>query len=278
MLEFIRLIKDMNEKIKESHLSAYAAQSAYFIILSAVPFVMFLLTILNFINFDADGLIVSIVGAAPSETSDILLNILEGINVNSSGAILSFSIIALLWSAGKGVMTITKGLNSVYGIPETRHYVILRLVSTFYTLMFAVIIIFTLAFLVFGNKIYLWICTVLPFLDNVAAFIISARTILSLLILTIFFVFLYKFLPNRKCTLKRQLPGAIFTASGWMISSYIFSIYVDYSPGLSYMYGSLTGLIILMLWLYFCMNLLFLGAEINYLLYPGEKNDSGLKY
>jgi len=278
MLEFIRLIKDMNEKIKESHLSAYAAQSAYFIILSAVPFVMFLLTILNFINFDADGLIVSIVGAAPSETSDILLNILEGINVNSSGAILSFSIIALLWSAGKGVMAITKGLNSVYGIPETRHYVILRLVSTFYTLMFAVIIIFTLAFLVFGNKIYLWICTVLPFLDNVAAFIISARTILSLLILTIFFVFLYKFLPNRKCTLKRQLPGAIFTASGWMISSYIFSIYVDYSPGLSYMYGSLTGLIILMLWLYFCMNLLFLGAEINYLLYPGEKNDSGLKY
>jgi len=278
MLEFIRLIKDMNEKIKESHLSAYAAQSAYFIILSAVPFVMFLLTILNFINFDANGLIVSIVGAAPSETSDILLNILEGINVNSSGAILSFSIIALLWSAGKGVMAITKGLNSVYGIPETRHYVILRLVSTFYTLMFAVIIIFTLAFLVFGNKIYLWICTVLPFLDNVAAFIISARTILSLLILTIFFVFLYKFLPNRKCTLKRQLPGAIFTASGWMISSYIFSIYVDYSPGLSYMYGSLTGLIILMLWLYFCMNLLFLGAEINYLLYPGEKNDSGLKY
>jgi len=278
MLEFIRLIKDMNEKIKESHLSAYAAQSAYFIILSAVPFVMFLLTILNFINFDANGLIVSIVGAAPSETSDILLNILEGINVNSSGAILSFSIIALLWSAGKGVMAITKGLNSVYGIPETRHYVILRLVSTFYTLMFAVIIIFTLAFLVFGNKIYLWICTVLPFLDNVAAFIISARTILSLLILTIFFVFLYKFLPNRKCTLKRQLPGAIFTASGWMISSYIFSVYVDYSPGLSYMYGSLTGLIILMLWLYFCMNLLFLGAEINYLLYPGEKNDSGLKY
>lgn len=278
MLEFIRLIKDMNEKIKKSHLSAYAAQSAYFIILSAVPFIMFLLTILNFINFDSDRLISSIVGAAPSETSDILNSILGNINVNSSGAILSFSVIALLWAAGKGIMTITKGLNSVYGIPETRHYVVLRLVSTFYTLIFAVIIIFTLAFLVFGNKIYLWICTVLPFLNNIAAFIISVRTILSLLILTIFFVFLYKFLPNRSCKFKYQFPGAVFSASGWMISSYLFSIYIDYSPGLSHMYGSLTGLIILMLWLYFCMNILFIGAEINYMLCPGDKNDSGLKY
>jgi len=268
----------MNEKIKKSHLNAYAAQSAYFIILSAVPFIMFLLTILNFINFDADSLIALIAGAAPSETSDILLNILKNINVNSSGAILSFSIIALLWSAGKGIMTLTKGLNSVYGSPETRHYVILRIVATFYTLIFAIIIIFTLAFLVFGNKIYLWICTVLPFLDNIAAFIISVRTILSLLVLTVFFVFLYRFLPNRKCKLKHQLPGAIFTASGWMISSYLFSIYVDYSPGLSDMYGSLTGLIILMLWLYFCMNILFFGAEINDMIFPCKKNDSGLKY
>jgi len=278
MLEIIRLIKDMNTKMKESHIGAYAAQSAYFIILSAIPFIMVLLTMLNFINFDPGTLITSIIGAAPSETSDILYGILRNIYANSSGAILSFSIIALLWSAGKGVMTITKGLNSVYGITETRHYVVLRLFSTLYTLVFAIIIIFTLAFLVFGNKLYIWICKVLPFLNDIAAFIISVRTILSLLILTVFFMFLYKILPDRKGKLKRQLPGSIFSATGWMISSYLFSIYVDHSPGLSHMYGSLTGIIILMLWLYFCMNILFIGAELNCMLYPDEKHDSVLKY
>ena len=65
----------------------------------------------------------------------------------------------------------------------------------------------------------------------------------------------------------REIPGAIFTAIGWMVVSWVFSIYLDIFNGFSSMYGSLTTIVILMLWLYFCMYSILLGGEVNKLMY-----------
>jgi membrane protein len=71
-------------------------------------------------------------------------------------------------------------------------------------------------------------------------------------------------LPNGRQPFFAQLPGAMAAALSWSVFSYGFSIYLTYAPqGMSAIYGSLTTAVIIMLWLYFCMWLLFLGAEIN---------------
>ena len=82
-------------------------------------------------------------------------------------------------------------------------------------------------------------------------------------ILFLMFLVLFKFLPNRKANLLSQVPGALITAASWIIFSYLFSFYFEIFPGFSNMYGSLTALIIVMLWIYFLMNLMLYGAEIN---------------
>lgn len=278
MLNLIGWVKNIMDKIKEDHVSAYAAQSAYFIILSAVPFIMLLLVLLKYVPIDTQTLADNLADFFPADTTVFIQGLIGEFTQKTSGTVLSITIIALLWTSGKGIMAITRGLNSVFGIKETRNYVMLRVISTFYTLIFAIMIVFTLGFLVFGNRIYLWICEKIPFLNSVAAFLISIRTISSMGILTLLFLMFYKVLPNQKSKLLRQLPGALFSALGWMISSYIFSIYVDYSGSLSYMYGSLTSIIITMLWLYFCMNLMFFGAEINVLCFPLERENHDLRY
>lgn len=278
MLNIISWIKDIINRIKDDHVSAYAAQSAFFIILSAVPFLMLLLVLLKYVPIQPETLIENISDFFPSDTQQFIAAIITDINTKTSGTVLSITIITLLWTSGKGILAITRGLNSVYGIKETRTYLMLRIISTFYTLIFAIMIIFTLAFLVFGNRIYLWICDKIPFLNDVAAFLISIRTISSMGILTLLFLMFYKVLPNRRGRFLHQLPGAVFSALGWMISSYFFSIYVDFSSNLSYMYGSLTSIIITMLWLYFCMNLVFFGAELNVMCFPLERENHGLRY
>ena len=278
MLNLIGWVKNIMDKIKEDHVSAYAAQSAYFIILSAVPFIMLLLVLLKYVPIDTQTLADNLADFFAADTTVFIQGLIGEFTQKTSGTVLSITIIALLWTSGKGIMAITRGLNSVFGIKETRNYVMLRVISTFYTLIFAIMIVFTLGFLVFGNRIYLWICEKIPFLNSVAAFLISIRTISSMGILTLLFLMFYKVLPNQKSKLLRQLPGALFSALGWMISSYIFSIYVDYSGSLSYMYGSLTSIIITMLWLYFCMNLMFFGAEINVLCFPLERENHDLRY
>ena len=75
--------------------------------------------------------------------------------------------------------------------------------------------------------------------------------------------FFYKVLPNRKATFKSQVPGAFITAVAWSAFSYFFSLYFEIFPGFSNTYGNLTALILVMLWMYVCMNLMLYGAEIN---------------
>ena len=67
-------------------------------------------------------------------------------------------------------------------------------------------------------------------------------------------------MPNHIVQLKVQLMGAAFSAVGWMIVSWIFSVYLDIFKGFSSMYGSLTTIVLIMLWLYFCMYILLLGG------------------
>ena len=63
-----------------------------------------------------------------------------------------------------------------------------------------------------------------------------------------------------------HVPGAVLSAAGWMVFSYAFSMYIDKFNGFSNMYGSLTTMILIMLWLYFGMYITLIGAEFNQLL------------
>ena len=69
-------------------------------------------------------------------------------------------------------------------------------------------------------------------------------------------------------TIKKAIPGALFSALGWLVFSYAFSIYIDNFSNMTYMYGSLTAVVIMMFWIYFCIYIFFIGAEINKKMYP----------
>ena len=123
---------------------------------------------------------------------------------------------------------------------------------------------------VFGNSISVIVYEHAPFLSKVIHKVVQLRIYFSLPLLTIFWDVVYKFLPTRgaagKTTLRKQLPGAFFTACGWMALSFIFSIYLDIFKGFTNMYGSFTTIILVMLWLYGCMYIILLGGEINAIL------------
>ena len=125
--------------------------------------------------------------------------------------------------------------------------------------------------LLFGNWIQDRLLQYIPVLGELTGLIISFRAVASLGILSLIFLSLYTALPNCKMSPIRQIPGAVFTAAAWSILSYGFSIYFSYfaQGNRVSVYGSLTTVAMMMLWLYFCMWLLFLGAEVNcYLEYP----------
>ena len=77
------------------------------------------------------------------------------------------------------------------------------------------------------------------------------------------FAVLYYVPPKPEDGVYPPAAGCVFTSVAWAVFSYVFSIYLEYASNMSVLYGSLTTLVVVMLWLYFCMYLLFIGAEIN---------------
>lgn len=268
MRTVLRWVKGFLKKNTEDHLGAYASQAAYFIVLSAFPFCIFLLTLLRYSPLTHEDLLNILQMLSPKMANDVIRTVMKEVYEQSTIAITSFTIIFVLWSAGRGILSITRGINEIYHINETRNYFYIRFISAVYTLWLAVALIVTLGLLVFGNVIYRKVIQLLPVLHDFAAFVISIRMLIIFCLLTLFFIFVYRVLPNKKTPLLYVLPGAISCSIGWMITSSIFAIYFNTSHSFTYMYGSLAGIMMIMLWLYTCMYQLFLGAELNNLLHP----------
>ena len=263
--KIIRII----ETINSHHTGAYAAQAAYFFVLSLIPIFFLLLTMVQFTPVTRDDVLKAVVAVFPDSVQYFISSIVIQL-YSQSGTVIPMMVVVALWSAGKGVLSVTSGLNAVYANTETRNYIYLRLRATLYTVIFLVAIILSLVLSVFGNSISAIVYQHVPFLSKVVDFIIRIRTFTTLIVLTVFWDLVYKFLPNRgnmaKASFRSQLPGAVFTAFGWLLISFIFSIYLDIFTGFTSMYGSMTTIILIMLWLYLSMYIILLGGEVNALL------------
>lgn len=250
------------ERMRKDHVSAYAAQAAYFLIMSFIPFVLFLTAIVQYTPLTYREVRQAIMSVVPENLQGFVLNIVAEV-FSKSAAVLPLSALVALWSSGKGMQALINGLNTIYHVKETRNWLVNRIYSMFYMFLFVLALIASLLLLVMGNRIHVLISGYVPFLGNVIGRILGAKTFLVFVMLFFVFLVLYRYLPNRRASLKSQVPGAFLTAVAWSVFSYLFSLYFTFFPDFSIMYGSLSTLILVMVWLYFCMNLLLYGAEIN---------------
>ncbi len=259
--------KRIFDKYKKDEVTVYAAQASFFIVISFFPFIMLLLTLIQFIpavnKSDLLGLLVSIM---PDMLDALVVGIVDELYMKSPGTVLSISAIVAIWSASRGMLGIERGLNRVYESPQPRGYIMRRLICSGYTILFVVACIASLLLLVLGTSLQRLLLQVFPMISGFMRYAISLRSFLALVVLVTVFAGLYTVVPVRRHSLKSQLPGAMFSTLGWIVFSGLFSIYFNNFSNYSYMYGSLTAVVVLMLWLYICICILLIGAELNYYL------------
>lgn len=254
-------LKYFMDKCKQDKINAYSAQAAFFMLLSAIPFLMVFSSLLQYTSI-TEGMILEIIQrVVPEYISPFLVSIIDEV-YNRSMGIISVTAIVAIWSAAKGVQYMTDGLNSVNDLEETRNWFVLRFWASIYTVVFLIAVIFTLLVLVFGNSLHDLATGYIPILRQITDFFANFRGLWLFVVLTLFFDVIFTTLPNKKLTFKSQLPGAAICSVAWYLFSWGLSIYIDYFNGFS-MYGSLTTIVLIMLWLYFCMYIMMMSAEIN---------------
>ena len=266
-LKISKRMKQFNMILKNSgddHISEYSAQCSYYTILSFIPFVILLITLIQYTNIQQQTLFDAISKIIPSSMNEFVIGIVREVYSKSIGTI-SVSIIFTLWSAGKGLFALTKGLHSVYNTGEDseKSVIYLRIMALIETIIFIVLIMLGMVLLVFGNSLKSLMQQHFGALENFSTFSQVVTELGFILATFIIFLFLYRFMPKHKVTFKSQIPGAIFGALALNIISFVFSKYLDIFKGFSITYGSLTTLMLIMMWTYSCFYSLFLGAELN---------------
>lgn len=269
---FVRKIFDKYDpiisKCKHDNVFAIAGQSAFFIILSSVPLSMFIVSLFQNLNIPIGLIEDGLSGIFAAEMIDRITAYLDAAYQSAMG--ISFvSLIVTLWSASQGIHAITNGLNRVYDAYENRNWLFLRIRAMLYTVMLFAIILALLIILVLGDTISNFLK---PFLDGLPDFvtvIFNLRYLIIFVSLIIIVALIYRNFPNmrrkqrKEYGIKSQLPGAFLCTISWFVLSLVISIYVDDFNGFS-IYGGLTRLAVIMIWIYFCMVILMICAEINY--------------
>ena len=239
--------------LRQAQVGAYAAQAAFFVLLSAMPFLVFLSSILRYLPWDNGDLSLLFPEGAREALADLFPE------AAPSAAVISLSAGTALWSASRGIVALTRGLNRMYGRTERRNYFLLRFFALAETLILEIVLICTLGGAIRGERLG-------AFLGIGGGWGTALRTGIGWILLTGFFVFLYTLLPDHTTTLPRQLPGALGAAFGWILFTEGYTLYVEQVADFPRLYGALSNAAMLMLWLWLCLCILFLGAFLNRIL------------
>lgn len=266
MQKLYTILRDFTKQMSRQNISAFSANAAFFIFLSLIPMLIMICTIIPFTPLTEENLLMVITDITPNAFEPLLTSLVSQVYDKSAG-ILSVAALVTVWSAGKGVLALMRGLNAINGVVEERNYFLIRVVSSFYTVIVMVMLIITLIISVFGNVIVELIVRQFPHIGLLFEGLIHLRFLVVWVVLTVLLTFVYAYLPSKNRKLRYQIPGAAFSAIVWSGFSWLFSAYVDSYDGVT-AYGTLSVIILIMLWLYFCIYIVMIGAYLNRYFFP----------
>jgi len=262
----LEFLKELFKRFRKDEVSGLSAELAYFFLLSLFPFLIFLVTLVGYLPISEVNVLNYLREYAPNGTIEMIEKNLNVIIGSQNGTLLSFGLLATIWSASNGINAIVRAFNRAFDVTENRHFLIARGISILLTFAMVFVIIIALLLPVFGKQIGVFIFSTFGLSDVFLDIWNALRWIVSAFILFIVFTSLYFFAPNKKLKVREVISGAFFATFGWMFVSLGFSYYVSSFGNYSATYGSLGGIIVLMIWFYLSGLIIILGGEINAIL------------
>ncbi|WP_419744453.1 YihY/virulence factor BrkB family protein [Staphylococcus sp. LKG3-1] len=250
-------------RIGKDDASGLSAQLSYYFMLSLFPMLLFLLSIVPVVGVKQSTIRDLIKDHVPSDYAPQVSSIIGDIMDNASGGLLSIGLIAALWSASNGMTALMNAFNVAYDVEDSRNFVVAKLYSVLFTLAMIIVMPVALVLPTFGQQIGDLLFGPLGLGDQVKWLFDTIRFVLPVIVVLIAFMVLYTLAPNVKIKLLSVIPGAIFATIVFLGGSYLFGFYISNFANYSKTYGSIAGIIILMLWLYITGFIIIIGAEIN---------------
>ncbi|MFR3227084.1 MAG: YihY/virulence factor BrkB family protein [Blautia massiliensis (ex Durand et al. 2017)] len=251
------------------NMPVFAGCATLFLLTASFPLLIWVLVLVNHLpgysTADVAELLGQFLPQVP-EIQDTLLDALNGLSAQSTTFVASFAAVTTLFSASSGMAAVQKGLQRL--TPGARFRLYDRLLAIVYTIVFVGLLLAVLllqGLRSFFRPLYQLLIANPRWADlaDLARSLIVMSDLVVIPVLFVLILLMYTFVPGGRRPLRGQVPGAVFATAGWLLFSRLFSFYIAHFWRLSYIYGSLTAIILMILWLDIIINLLFLGAALN---------------
>ena len=259
----VSLVEKIARKTISDELLPLANQLTYKILLAFFPFLIFLMTVLGFINIDANILLDRLSQFIPSDVLSIVRAFTGEVFNQRNISLLSISLITTIISASSGFKAVIRGVNKTFDHHETRNTVTRHALAFLLMLVFVVAIIAALSLIIFQNTLIQFFTNFTEVSDAALRTFDALSSAMALVILLIATTVIYKYASCKPIKFFNLLPGAAFTVFFWVLFSKLFNIYVANFSNYSNLYGSIGNVFVLMIWLNTISMVLLIGSEIN---------------
>lgn len=258
-----QVITDFYLRFQEHEVPALGAQLTYYLLLAFFPFLIFILTLLSYTPITSEQALYDLSRLLPAEAFKVVKEVVRQTLSSSRQTLLSLGALFTIWASSNGINAVIHGINKAYDEKETRPFWKVRGMAIIFTIGLALVIILAFVLLVLGKQLGQ---ALFAYAGDSALFMKSwqlYRFSIPLLVMLVVFIFFYRYAPNKKIGLRETIPGAVFSSLGWIVTSWVFSFYVNQFGNFTRTYGSIGGIIILLLWLYLSSMVILIGGEIN---------------
>lgn len=260
----------------QNDMNTYAGALTFRMLLAIVPFLISLLTVLGALGLERffNWAVREVQAAFPSDIAQQFQTIIEQVRGGASGGLLSFGLLAAIWAAAGGIRSAINALNAAYDVEESRPFWKVYPMSILFTIGLGLVLVTASVLMLLGPQAMQWLADQVGLGDVFVTIWGWIRFPVAVVLMTVAVALVYYFLPNVDQPFRLVTPGSVFAVLSWVLATIGFSFYLSRFSTYNATYGSLAGVVILLLYFFISSIMLLLGAEINATIYK-KRHDLG---
>ncbi len=258
--KIVRFVKNFIRIYTDTQVTIASAALSYYFTMTFFPLIICLYTMLGNSYDQAMRIVQFLKSFASEEAIDLISDFLVYVASNNSPAMMVAGLAVLVTSASAASRSIQTTIGRMQGGVKFKAFMYFAF-SILFSLVFLAAIYFAMLVMLTGRQFITTVNKLLPFIDishswNWMRFLVMGG---------IFFVLVWGVYETakRNCDEYSTFPGTVVTTVALVAESLLFSVFIGRSAKYPLVYGSLASLILLMLWLYSCCLIIYVGAAVN---------------
>ena len=270
----VKNIKSIVNSVVENDFFGMASEMGFMLCIGICPFMLFLTALFGWIGKHSfmNPIFIFLKNIVPSDALNVINTVLNEIFFYSKGglvAVVGFCI--TLFLSTNTMAIVAKGLNRAYKVKETRNFFYSRLLALIMVFVHTLVLFLSITLIVFGKVIIKFLVTYIGMTEHLGNIMLFVRWPVAFFTLFVLAYLSYYILPDltghERLRRHSALPGTIFFCISWLLGSWLFSIYINNLHTYNFVYGTIAGFAIMMMWMYYTSLLILIGGEINSQLY-----------